>query len=838
MNQNRICNMCLGELKKLENNIYQCESCGKKYEHITQTEEEIILLIEANKTLRLGRFDDAYTEFKNIVSKYPKSYEAYFGMLLSKHGIIYVDDLLENKKVPTCYNITNNSLLKDEDYEKSLKYAPTDIKNNYIKLVEQIESIRKEWFNKASNEPPYDIFLSFKQSDRENGIEKTKDYYTALELYNYLTYKCGYRVFFSPESLKNKIAERYEPYIYGALNSAKIMIVYGQKAEYINSTWVRNEWIRYLKKIKDKEKKENSLIVCYENFDAYNLPKELVNLQALNASNKDFLNTLLYHIDKVINSYPNYIKIERKTVNNIIVPINKPIEIIEFKPRELGTNIRNTQNQNIEKLIQSASLLLKSKDFQNSKILINQILESEPNNSDALYLDFLIEQNVTSSNELESKLNNGHIIHTYVFENLFKTLKIEKSIEIIGIIKNVIRNFISHNSSLEENYILTLYKFITLYEYKGKIAFNHKVLNEVSNRIDFLLIFSYAIKLLESNDISRYISYYFNLFEALNNNKLKFDDKAKFNKKYILEAFDIDIENVGELRKYVLDQILLVDNTNKDAILLMYGITLDTKYLERDLSLTKSKPELLGRISVYLDKYLKSYKSYYEEIIKYIPEDENEFFLTAVINRYENLKSLIYSRKDDDLFNVILKYNKIIRSLKEDTNQLRFEYLIYSIRCVDEQNVIRSGIILNTLSNYLELFTSFNEEYQNKILNIINKQIEYNNMIEQKKKEKEENTKKLIEEENNKKAEEEQHNKDNRKALILTILSFIVFGIDVLFTFLLQDEGYSSIILNFICLGIIFILSFFTGNKANDLQGFLFYASMAMIIVGINATSC
>ena len=91
-NRNFVCNMCLGELKKVTDTLFICVSCGKNHLISTQTEEEIIWLSNANKTLRIGNFDDAYQEFSSIISKYPKCYEAYFGMVLSKHGIIYVDD--------------------------------------------------------------------------------------------------------------------------------------------------------------------------------------------------------------------------------------------------------------------------------------------------------------------------------------------------------------------------------------------------------------------------------------------------------------------------------------------------------------------------------------------------------------------------------------------------------------------------------------------------------------------------------------------------------------------------------------------------------------------------
>ena len=90
-------------------------------------------------------------------------------------------------------------------------------------------------------------------TDLANGIDRTQDSVEAQELYIHLTKK-GYHVFYSRESLRDKIGEKYEPYIFNALSTAKVMLVYGSKPEYITSTWFKNEWTRYEKRIKAGEK--------------------------------------------------------------------------------------------------------------------------------------------------------------------------------------------------------------------------------------------------------------------------------------------------------------------------------------------------------------------------------------------------------------------------------------------------------------------------------------------------------------------------------------------------------------------------------------------------------
>ena len=62
-------------------------------------------------------------------------------------------------------------------------------------------------------------------------------------------------VFFSRITLEDKLGTAYEPYIFAALNSSKVMVVLGTKPEYFNAVWVKNEWSRYLSLIKNGEKK-------------------------------------------------------------------------------------------------------------------------------------------------------------------------------------------------------------------------------------------------------------------------------------------------------------------------------------------------------------------------------------------------------------------------------------------------------------------------------------------------------------------------------------------------------------------------------------------------------
>ena len=295
MNRNQ-CYNCGGDLGKRDGRIV-CLHCGTYMpEHIST--EEAMLLAFACQKLRLADFSEAEQEFEDIVFRHPKCAQGYWGRLLAKYGIKYEEDY-DGSRIPTCYAASIESVYDSSDYKKALEYADEENRAVFREHAAYIERVRLEWVEKASKEPPYDIFISYKDSDREHGIKRTQDSYTMQDLYFQLKEK-GYRVFFSYESLRDKTGEKYEPYIYGALSTAKVMLVYGSKPEYINATWVKNEWTRYKKRMQAGEKKNGSLLVAYEGFTPAELPGALSSLQCLDAGEKRFYTDLFAAIERIL----------------------------------------------------------------------------------------------------------------------------------------------------------------------------------------------------------------------------------------------------------------------------------------------------------------------------------------------------------------------------------------------------------------------------------------------------------------------------------------------------------------------------------------------------------
>ena len=142
------------------------------------------------------------------------SAEAYWGLVLCKYGIEYVDDPKTGDKIPTCHRSSFDSVMKDADFEMVMEYSDTLARGVYRKEAKAIEQLRTAIIDVSAKEEPYDIFICYKEAD-ENG-ERTIDSVIAQDVYDALLEK-GYRVFFSRISLEDKLGQEYEPYIFALI---------------------------------------------------------------------------------------------------------------------------------------------------------------------------------------------------------------------------------------------------------------------------------------------------------------------------------------------------------------------------------------------------------------------------------------------------------------------------------------------------------------------------------------------------------------------------------------------------------------------------------------------
>ena len=225
------CKMCGGNLEVQEGmTVCECEYCGS-IQTIPQLDDEkkVNLFTRANRLRSACEFDKAAGVYESIIAEFPEEAEAYWGLLLCKYGIEYVDDPKTGKKIPTCHRSSFDSIMDDPDFEMVMEYSDAVSRSVYRNEAKAIEELRKAIIEVSSKEEPYDIFICYKETDDKG--ERTIDSVIAQDVYDALTEK-GYKVFFSRITLEDKLGQEYEPYIFAALNSAKIMLAFGTDYEY------------------------------------------------------------------------------------------------------------------------------------------------------------------------------------------------------------------------------------------------------------------------------------------------------------------------------------------------------------------------------------------------------------------------------------------------------------------------------------------------------------------------------------------------------------------------------------------------------------------------------
>ncbi|MBR0169158.1 MAG: TIR domain-containing protein, partial [Synergistaceae bacterium] len=346
------CKMCGGDLDIQEGaTIVKCLYCGSK-QTLPKIDDDKrrSLYSRANYFRQNGDFDKAVKIYEQILSEDNTDAETYWSIVLCRYGVEYVEDPATHSRVPTVNRIQSVPVTSDADYNMALKYADVSQYAIYQAEAKAIDKIQRDMLEISRREKPFDVFISYKDSD--NNGQRTIDSVLAVDLYEKLTQE-GFKVFCSRITLEDKIGQKYEPYIFAALSSAPVMIALGTRPEYFNAVWVRNEWSRYLNMIHSGAKK--TLIPAFRDMSPYELPEEFSHLQAQDMSKIGFMQDLIRGVRKLIR--PETPKAETVIVNG-------------------GTT-------NAAPLLKRASMFIAEGDFENAEAYCERVLDIDPENGTA-----------------------------------------------------------------------------------------------------------------------------------------------------------------------------------------------------------------------------------------------------------------------------------------------------------------------------------------------------------------------------------------------------------------------------------------------------------------------
>ena len=455
-----------------------CDSCGTKQTLPKLDDEKRIQLYDrANYFRRENEFDKAMGIYEMIIADEKEDAEAYWGIVLCKYGIEYVEDPRTHKRIPTVNRAQYTSVFDDEDFQRAIQYADGYQRDIYEAEAKTIDAIQKGILEISNKEEPFDVFICYKETDASGS--RTQDSVLAQDIYKALTNE-GYKVFFSRITLESKLGQQYEPYIFAALNSAKVMLVVGTKKENFEAVWVKNEWSRFLSIIKNDSSKV--LIPCYKGLSPYDMPEEFTYLQSQDMGKIGFMQDLLHGISKVVK---------------------------KSAPKE--TVIINSGNAEVEPLLKRAFIFLEDGDWENADQYCERVLDIDPENAMAYVGKLMVDLNLRKQEQLGEYIDGYEDNQNYQKARRYADNKLNslfngylESIENIKIENTYQKAIKDMNEADSESAFLSLSEiFKELEGYKdSKVLFEQctEKADECSKKCTYNLAKSY----MDKNDIRHY----------------------------------------------------------------------------------------------------------------------------------------------------------------------------------------------------------------------------------------------------------------------------------------------------------------------------------------------
>ena len=287
--------------------VYRCPHCGKQYDP-PRSRGDALKTLQHAIDLRMARdFHRAEEYYDKVLLVTPEEAEALWGRLLCHYGVEYVEDPATKKKLPTVHTVRELAMQDHPDFLDACKYATSEaLRKEYEQQAAYIDNVQAQIRHMSRSCPPYDVFICQKTTLPDTTNEETEDCKRARALCDFLRKEIPeLRVFFAPEIMKYYAGANYEAHIYHALHTARAMLLVCSDTEYINSAWVRSEWMRYLSLMEQEREQglasQRWLIpLLYGRFSNADLPPTLQQRQFIPMTDEYGVSTVLSNIRRLL----------------------------------------------------------------------------------------------------------------------------------------------------------------------------------------------------------------------------------------------------------------------------------------------------------------------------------------------------------------------------------------------------------------------------------------------------------------------------------------------------------------------------------------------------------
>lgn len=676
----RVCENCGGRSYKIVGqNMVKCRFCGTLYVDEHASKEEEVLLVGAYKKLREGEFAQAIEEFSQILTIYPMSFEAYYGRVLAKNKIVFYTNKRGFSKNPRFFGDKITSITDDEDFKKAIENAPLEVAKTYNEQVKRIEKIYKNAEDVKSQK--CDVIIVSSGYDKKNPDEKLDNLIKELS-------KQSFDIYF----LQGLDGREKEEETFQALQTAKVLVVYIKDDKNLLEQEIKNVYDRYLYKIYQKEKTRSSLFVAYDSLEVSidKLPKELLtsrNILDINA--EDFLQELQTKIKKEISmAIKETAKIETVKIDKV-EPIKKEyIDVSSVNPSELGHYHVDNVELSTENKIKWIFLSLKHGDFQTAKELLEQELSKDPNNSELLFAQLMLEQSIKTQEEFFANIGN------------FKNRE-----NIDNILKFASKEFAEYFVDSWENLIINLdseeyYNYYILYLAKYNSPNHDKFVESAENKAIETLneeLIDKVLKCFSQNDVERFVDFYFKLAQQSDNQEyyekvLSIDEgHEQSNMAVLLQHFKTNEEKLTYRNKDEIESVFkfLSENTRVQFVSIVVNMILSICFIDIDKA----------------EKQLDFYLSYISDEVQ----------LTNL------LKNIALKFQQMGFFKQAEKYLSIAISKNKGQSELYWLLIQIKTHCKNDKELIMSNVKITQMPEWETLLTISDEEQTEKYAEIVSK---------------------------------------------------------------------------------------------------------------------
>ncbi len=121
------CKMCGAPLFVMDGmRTRECTNC-KTLQTVPMTisNENLDLVNRANSFRQSGDYDKAAKIYKELLTR-EQDPDLYWGLVLCRYGVQYVDDPASGRKIPDCHNPQYQSILADDNYLRATEIATTE----------------------------------------------------------------------------------------------------------------------------------------------------------------------------------------------------------------------------------------------------------------------------------------------------------------------------------------------------------------------------------------------------------------------------------------------------------------------------------------------------------------------------------------------------------------------------------------------------------------------------------------------------------------------------------------------------------------------------------------